>query len=304
MRMFELTGYPPKAVIAGIVAIAGLVVALAVAPAMAFDPLKSYRSDENPLDVMRFGLKAYKDGRKDEAAGAFRYAAERNQLAAKWKLGRMHAEGDGIRRDDLAAFHLYSEIADEYSAIRPKRQDRGFVSSAIVAVADYHRQGIEGTKIKPDLRRAVDYYVRAAALYGNSDAQYQLGVIYLSGKLNKPQPILAARWLRAASKKHHPAAQAVLGRMLIDGNGVKRRRIQGLVLMSLAVGNNARGKINDKFRWISEWREKAFSRATSEEQMIANELAIKRFASTTGLSLRDIAAGTGRGAAVSFSPEN
>lgn len=255
---------------------------LVSSPTMALDPLKIFKSDANPLAIMKMGYQAYKDGRKNEAAGVFRYAADKNQLAAKWKLGRMYAIGDGVHRDEVQAFKLYREIADQYSEIRPKKQDRIFVSNAVAAVADYYRSGIKGS-LKPNIRRAVNFYYRAAALYGNSYAQYRLGRIYLDGELGKPQPVQAARWLRAAGKKNHAAAQAVLGRMLFEGNGVRRRRTQGLMLMTLAVGNSARGQVSGSIAWIKEWREKAFSDASSKERVEAVQLADRIFGSSTKL---------------------
>jgi len=288
---------------AGLFVLAGLIAMAAMSPAMAFDPLKVFKSDENPLTIMKFGYKAYKDGRKDDAVGAFRYAAEKNQLAAKWKLGRMYAIGDGIKRDDVAAFMLYREIADEYSDIRPKRQDRIFVSNAVVAVADYYRTGIKGTKVKPNIRRAVDYYIRAAALYGSGHAQYQLGRIYLDGKMGKPRPVQAARWLRAAGKKSHPAAQAVLGRMLFEGNGVRRRRVQGLMLMTMAAGNSARSQVSGKLGWIMEWREKAFNKASQEERVEAVQLADRNFASPSKLKDHAVSNSPARTAPVSLLPD-
>jgi hypothetical protein len=174
----------------------------------------------------------------------------------------------------------------------------------VVAVANYYRQGIAGTRIEPDIYQAVDYYFRAAALYGNRNAQYQLGRIYLNGELGKPQPVQAARWLRAASKKHHPAAQAVLGKMLFEGNGVRRRRVQGLMLMTLAVGNNAHGQMKGKFRWIAKWHKKAFAKASEKEQRVAIKLADRTFASTNGISRTAIAASKPVGVPVSLLPKN
>ncbi len=261
--------------------VAALVALLAIRPALAFDPLAVFKSDDKPITIFQFGYKAYKAGRKDEAVGAFRYAATKNQLAAKWKLGRMYAEGDGVARDDLTAFRLYREIADQYSEIRPHRRDRTYVSNAVVAVADYYRKGIAGSEIRPNIRLAVDYYIQAAALYGNPGAQYRLGRIYLDGEMGKPQPVQAARWLRAAGIKQHPAAQAVLGRMLFEGNGVRRRRVQGLMLMTMAVGNNARDRLGTRFSWINEWREKAFTDASEKERKMALKLAGKSFSAAS-----------------------
>ncbi len=302
MQLYERMNIKPDDIKSGLVIILGLLVVLLASPANAFDPLKVFKSDAKPLAIMKFGFKAYKDGRKDEAASAFRYAAAKNQLAAKWKLGRMYELGDGVPLDDLTAFKLFREIADEYSEIRPRRQDRTFVANAVVAVADYYHRGIKGTSVKPDIYQAVDYYFRAAALYGNRHAQYQLGRIYLNGELGKPQPVQAARWLRAASKKNHPAAQAVLGRMLFEGNGVRRRRIQGLMLMTLAVGNNAQGRLKGKFKWVTKWQKKAFSKANKKEKRIAIEMADRSFASAAGISSASIAPRKPAGAPVSLLP--
>jgi len=272
----------------GLVVMTGAFVLSAGSPAEAFDPQKVFKSGEDPLAIMKYGFDAYKNGRKDEALGAFRYAAGKNQLAAKWKLGRMYAIGDGVKRDDVAAFKLYREIAEQYADIRPRRRDRIFVSNAIVAVADYYRSGIAGTNIKPNIGRAVEYYIRAGALYGNGHAQYQLGRIYLEGQMGKSQPVQAARWLRAAGKKKHPAAQAVLGRMLFEGNGVRRNRVQGLMLMTMAVEYSARGRFSRQQGWIDEWREAAFKKASRSDRAKAMKLVERSFASTPGANNRKI----------------
>ena len=79
--------------------------------APAFDRKNAEERKQSPWAVFRFGFSAYKQGKKDEAVEAYRYAAEKGQLGASWKLGRMYAEGDGVERDDYEAFKYFVDIA-------------------------------------------------------------------------------------------------------------------------------------------------------------------------------------------------
>ena len=46
----------------------------------------------SPWAVFKFGFSAYKNGHKDQAVEAYRYAAENGQIGATWKLARMYAK--------------------------------------------------------------------------------------------------------------------------------------------------------------------------------------------------------------------
>ena len=65
-----------------------------------FDEAGGVKAESNPWAVFQFGYSAYKNGHKDQAAEAYRYAAENGQIGATWKLARMYAAGDGVARDD------------------------------------------------------------------------------------------------------------------------------------------------------------------------------------------------------------
>ena len=47
-------------------------------------------------DAFRSGMRDYNAGEKDSAIRALEYAAEQGHTLARWKLGRMYADGDGV----------------------------------------------------------------------------------------------------------------------------------------------------------------------------------------------------------------
>src|SRR5690606_22410225 len=82
--------------LAAAVAVAAVLQAV---PALALDEKAvTARPERSPLAVFRFGFTAYKQGHKEQAVEAYRYAAENGQIGARWKLARMYAEGDGVDR--------------------------------------------------------------------------------------------------------------------------------------------------------------------------------------------------------------
>lgn len=245
---------------------------VATSGAKAFDPDRFADESTEPTSILRYGVNALKDGRTDEAVGAFRLGAKRDHLPSKWKLARMLQEGEGIPKDELAAFGLFEEIAEHFSDIPPTRNDRPYVSSALVSVGKFHLHGIPGTRVSTNAGLAEFYFYRAAALYGNAEAQYQLGDLYASGQLGTARPRSAARWYGLAARKGHAGAQAELGEMLFYGEGVGRNRVKGLVYLSRAAANGAKHQVGE-FR---EKRQQALAKATLRQRMAAQSM-IARF---------------------------
>ena len=96
-----------------------------------FDDKGDVKPQSSPWDVFQFGYSAYKSGHKDQAAEAYRYAAENGQIGATWKLARMYAAGDGVTRDDYEAFKFFSEIVEQ--DVEPGSREESYVSDALVA---------------------------------------------------------------------------------------------------------------------------------------------------------------------------
>ena len=247
--------------LAAVVAASGVVAAF---PAAALDEnAVTARPERSPWAVFRFGYSAYKQGHKDQAVEAYRYAAENGQIGARWKLARMYAEGDGVVRDDYEAFKFFNEIARQ--DVEPGSPDESYISDALVALAGYFRNGIPGTPVKANAQAAQDYYMRAAATYRNPLAQYEMGRIFLAGDGVKKNAKQAGRWFQLAAAKGHAGALATLGQMLFkDGNTVR-----GLAMMTAAL---ERAPSTDA-AWIRDMQEEAFAAALEEERRTAIILA-------------------------------
>lgn len=227
-------------------------------------PITGRADRSNPWTVFRFGFSAYKNGHKDQAVEAYKYAAENGQLGARWKLARMYAEGDGVAQNDYEAFKFFSEIAQQ--DVEPGSPEESYVSDALVALGDYMKSGITGTPVKRNMVAAQEYYMRAAANYRNPDAQYEIGKMFLSGEGGVKSSIRqAGRWLQLAAEKGHAGAEATLGNLLFESG----KRVRGLAMMTAAL---QRAKPADQ-QWIRGMQESAFSLAPESDRRTAIALA-------------------------------
>lgn len=229
-----------------------------------FDDKTGIKPQSSPWAVFQFGFSAYKNGHKEQAVEAYRYAAENGQIGATWKLARMYAEGDGVARDDYEAFKFFTEIVDQ--DVEPDSPEESYVSDALVALGDYLKTGIPGTPVKADGIQAQEYYMRAAANYRNADAQFQMGRMFLKGEGGVKASIKqAARWFQLAAEKGHAGAQASLGNLLFQSGRV----VRGLAMMTAAL---ERATPSEQ-AWIRTMQEEAFALAPEADRRTAIALA-------------------------------
>lgn len=229
-----------------------------------FDDGTTPGKSSNPWTVFRFGFSAYKSGHKDQAVEAYRYAAENGQLGATWKLARMYAEGDGVKRNDYEAFKFFTEIVQQ--DVEPGSPEESYVSDALVALGAYMKTGIPGTPVEANPVAAQEYYMRAAANYRNPNAQYEIGKMFLKGEGGVRASIRqAGRWLQLAAEKGHAGAQATLGNLLFQSGKV----VRGLAMMTAALQRAAPGDQP----WIRNLQEEAFSLADEADRRTAISLA-------------------------------
>ncbi len=244
------------------------------APAFAFDASKQFDADEEPRNILRYGYKALKRGAFDEAIGAFRFGASKNDVASQWKLAHMLQTGTGEKQDHKAAYDLYVKIADRFAERAPDPRNLAYVSHAVVALGLYDLRGIQGS-VKPDPRKAEFHFYRAAALYHDPEAQYQLGKLYRAGDVGAQQPRSAARWFSLSARKGHTLARAELGQMLFSGEGIAANPVRGLVMMASA----AKALPPGKDIWVHESFAKAHRKAKPTHRQKADAV-IARLNST------------------------
>lgn len=210
-------------------------------------------------EALRIGMRDYNLGDKEGAVRALDYAAAQGDALARWKLGRMYAEGDGVAPDEARAFAYFSRIADENADESPDSPNAGVVASAFVALGQYTLDGIPGSNVHADPERARDLFHYAASYFGDARAQFSLGRLYLDGSGVARDERQAARWFHLAAEKGHASAQALLGQMLLEGRGVPRAQARGLMWLTMA--RDASDPAKD--RWVLDLYDEAF-RATSE----------------------------------------
>ena len=240
----------------------GLAMLLAAGPALALDGTKTDSNDPSPIEAFKAGTKAYKAGDMVGAQRALEFAASKGVAAAQWRLARIYAQGEHLPRDDLKAFEFYQAIVDAHAEDGPDMPQARFVSSALVALGSYYMNGIPNSRVRPDQGRAVEMFQYAATYYGDSDAQYNLGRIYLDGGAERPRDtVMAARWLRLAADKGQRQAQGVLGHLLFSGDDMPRQAARGLMYLTLAKD----GAVDENDKWIIDLYDDAFAKASPEE---------------------------------------
>jgi uncharacterized protein len=234
-------------------------------------------ADDNPDADFRLGSRLYFQGQHSAAVEELNRAAERGHPGALYLLGRMYRTGDGVPTDDLKAFEFFSKVAEDHDGDRPDSPSAAFVSSSYVALGSYYMTGIQGSSVRPNQDRAREIFTYAASQFGDADAQFNLGRLYLAPGTDGRSPKLAAKWLNAAAKKGQIEAQALLGQLLFSGDDdLPRRASQGLMWLTVA-RSNARGPQMD---WITEAQEQAFSLASEQERRQAMSLARNWMAKT------------------------
>lgn len=188
----------------------------------------------SPTEAFRAGIQALRAGDLPGGLRALEYAADHGHAIAQWKLGRMYADGDGVARNDRRAFEYFQAIADAHADDSPSTPQARFVANAFVALGGYYANGVPNSPIKADPDRAREMFSYAASYFGDADAQYHLGRMYLATAGVARDVKQAARWLMLSATKGQPQAQALLGAMLFKGDGVPRQEARGLMWLTLA----------------------------------------------------------------------
>jgi uncharacterized protein len=222
----------------------------------------------NARDAMRAGVRNYNAGDKAGAAQALEFAAGQGHALALWKLAQMYAAGDGVPHDDLKAFEYFSKIADEFADETPGSQNARVVASAFVALGGFLRDGISNTYVKPNPARAFEMFHYAASYYGDADAQFHLSRMFLDGKGTARDARQAGRWANLSAEKGHVEGQALLGQMMMAGNGMPRQMARGLMWLTLARD----GADPARHKHIMDAHGKAFDAASQEDRDAAMAL--------------------------------
>lgn len=197
-------------------------------------------------------------------------AALAGQPMALFQLGLMYESGEGVAKDPVRAFGYFSQIADEHADTAPKGVEAGIVAQSFLKIGEYYRQGLPEAGIPKNEAYSNKLIMHAASYFGDADAQYKVGELYLDDDELGDSPLQSARWLNLAARKGHAGAQAKLGSMLFNGQGIDADPVEGLMWLTISA-RRAAGTIDDG--WIHDLLTNAMSVATPEQRKQAVELA-------------------------------
>jgi TPR repeat protein len=199
---------------------------------------------------------------KAKELSALQYAADQGKIGAQWKYGRMLAEGDGVAQNDLRAFEYFSQIANSHADEPPGTAQARIVANAFVALGRYYLKGIPNTSVERNVDRARQMFLYAASYFGDANAQYELGQLYLDGTARDVHE--AARWFLLAATKGQCRAQVALGDILFRGLQVPRQPARGLMWLTLA-----RDCAGADEQWVTPLYDDAFRSASDDERAMA-----------------------------------
>ncbi|MDB5505940.1 MAG: sel1 repeat family protein [Devosia sp.] len=245
--------------------VAALALVGATLPAQSQSAVDAALSMANAMDGAGGGVSSA------DALAALEGAAAAGQPMALWQLGTMYENGEGVEQDAAKAFGYFSQIANEHADAAPKSLEADIVAQSFVKVGDYYRQGLPDAGITVDAERSNALLMHAATYFGDADAQYRVGRLYLEEAGLGFNPLQSARWLSLAARKGHAAAQALLGNILFNGlEGLDRQPVEGLMWLSIA-HSQTEGESDEA--WVDEMLTAAMSIASPDQRVEAQRMA-------------------------------
>lgn len=143
---------------------------------------------------------------KDIAKGIsyLRSAADQSNTDAMWKLGELHENGTGLKKDLLTAIDWYR-----------KSKHSEILKSNIKFINLNNNQA--SIKSNSDVIEEI----KKNAVGGNAEAQFKLAQIFDDGKLTEQDEEKAFYWYHKAAENNHSYSMLLTGYMLCRGLGVE-----------------------------------------------------------------------------------
>lgn len=242
----------------------GLVRATSVA--LILSTCSAFAQEESTDDILSVFGQFDTDVSNENLLAALEDAAAAGQPIALWRLGVMYENGEGVAPDRSKAFQYFSQLADGHANTPPKSLEADIVAQSFLKVGEYYREGVPdaGVPANDDLSRKL--WLHAASYFGDPEAQFKVGQLYLDESELGYSPLQSARWLALASRKGHAAAQATLGNLMFNGDGIPADPVEGLMWLTLA-DRNAHGTEDEP--WIAELFDRAVSIASQQQRQQA-----------------------------------
>jgi TPR repeat protein len=164
-------------------------------------------------------------GDQQVAAAYYEMAAKGGDVDGAVHLGMIYVDGEALKQDYAKARHLLTGPA---KAGHP-------LANYFLGVIAY--RGDEVKPAKPDVATAMKYF-RAAADGGLAQAQFIIGQAAAEGVELPKDGKLAKLMLLRAAQQGHGWAQAILGRLLTDGELPDADPVEAMTWLSIAKRDN------------------------------------------------------------------
>lgn len=218
---------------------------------------------------------------REALISALEGAAAAGQPMALWQLGMMYENGEGVEKDPVKAFSYFSQIASEHADTPPRGLEADIVAQSFVKVGEYYQEGLPDAGIPANAEYSHELLLHAATYFGDADAQYRVGKLYLEENELGVNPLLSARWFLMAARKGHGPAQASLGELLFNGiEGIEPQPVEGLMWMTMAREQVA-GTVDEV--WVTEKLNAALATVSPEQRAEATQLAAQLAPQINGL---------------------
>ncbi|ODT81100.1 MAG: hypothetical protein ABS76_13490 [Pelagibacterium sp. SCN 64-44] len=198
-------------------------------------------------------------------------AAADGEPMAMWQLGTMYENGQGVERDPAKAFSYFDQIARQNFDSTPRGSNSDIVAQSLLKLSEYYKQGVPDAGIPADSVRYHDALVHAASYFGDADAQYQMGLLYVEDNGQSTNPLMSYRWWIMAARKGHCGAQGRLGGLLFSGGkDFQPQPVDGLMWLAISHENCA-GTADSA--WVDDLFTRASAKATPDQRAEALDLA-------------------------------
>jgi TPR repeat protein len=146
--------------------------------------------------------------------------ADAGDAVAQEILGFMYLHGEGVPRDDAAAFHWFTLAAE---------------AGRTAAQFELGRMYRDGVGVMPDGKTALLWFRRAAE-QGETEACNSVGELYLGHGGIPPDDQAALTWFFRAAERGSARAMYNIGLRYAEGHGVDRDEIEAFKWFVLAHG--------------------------------------------------------------------
>ena len=140
------------------------------------------------------------------AVKLFTEAANGGITVAKYKLGKMFLNGDGVEKDIPKAIEWLKQAAAEENEFAEYSLGKLF---------------LKGEEVEKDIFAAEEYLLKSASC-GNKYAAYLLGKEYLSGENFGKDAMKAVEYLELAAEKDFEPAEYILGKEYLSGENFSK----------------------------------------------------------------------------------